>query len=32
MEHEDEFLNTFFTYVTQMYYDKAKELVVYSCF
>lgn len=28
MEHEEEFLNTFFTQVAQLCTDKAKELVV----
>lgn len=28
MDHEEEFLNTFFTQVTQLCFDKAKESVV----
>ena len=28
MDHEDEFLNIFFTQVTQLCFDKAKESVV----
>lgn len=28
MDHQEEFLNTFFTQVTQLCFDKAKEFVV----
>lgn len=32
MDHEEEFLSTFFTLITQLCFEKAKESVVMSSF